>query len=200
MTTRVLFFSGELEMEGLLTLNRTDKGAIIAHPHPLYGGDMYNPVVQAISEAYEEKGFSTLRFNFRGVGASQGHYDDGVGEAIDIESAVAFIRSKGISHVDLAGYSFGAWVIAKVPPDPSRTGRVIFVSPPVAFMDMPASLKIPNLHLVVTGDEDDIAPPNLIKQRLPHWHPDARLEILNGTDHFYGYATDTLRKTLLMNI
>ena len=161
---------------------------------------MFNPVVQTISEAYEEKGFSTLRFNFRGVGASQGHFDDGIGEAIDIESALAFIRSEGASRMDLAGYSFGAWVISKVPALPSGMGRVIMVSPPVAFMDMPKSLVMPNLFLVITGAMDDIAPPDLIEKRLSHWQPDARLEILKGTDHFYGVAADALREALLKNI
>lgn len=200
MVTKVTFSSGDLELEGLLTQPQPDRGVIITHPHPLYGGNMYNPVVQTISEAYEERGFSTLRFNFRGVGASQGRYDNGTGEAADIESAAAFIRSRGISRVDLAGYSFGAWVISKLRADPSRTGRIILVSPPAAFMDMPDFIKIPNLHLVITGDRDDIAPPNLIEKRLALWQPSARLEILKGADHFYSYSMDALRETLLKNI
>lgn len=200
MSTTVTFHCGDLLLEGVLTLTETDKGAVITHPHPLYGGNMHNPVVETIAQAYEETGYSTLRFNFRGVGASQGSYDDGIGETADIHAAVDFLRSKGVRRVDLAGYSFGTWVIAKVPPDPSWMGRVIMVSPPVAFMDMPASLRLPNLHFVVTGDMDDIAPPDLIQKRLPHWQPEARLEVLKGVDHFYGHATKPLRETLLANL
>lgn len=157
---------------------------------------MFNPVVETIAESYEGKGFSTLRFNFRGVGGSEGSYDDGRGEATDVLAAVSFLREKGINCIDLAGYSFGSWVISKVPTDPSWTGRIVMISPPVAFMDMPTSLRLPNLHLVVTGELDDIAPPDIVGKRLPDWNRVARLEIITGVDHFYGRGLGKLRAIL----
>lgn len=186
MATRVTFSADGVGLEGMLNLMETDRGAVVTHPHPLYGGNMFNPVVETIAQVYERKGYSTLRFNFRGVGGSQGSYDDGRGEVSDVLAAVSFLMEKGIRHIDLAGYSFGTWVIAKVPMDSSWSGRIVMISPPVAFMDMPASLRLPNLHLVVTGDMDDIAPPDIVQKRLPAWNGAARLEIIRGADHFYG--------------
>ncbi|MDP4978699.1 MAG: alpha/beta hydrolase, partial [Desulfobacterales bacterium] len=72
--------SGDLELEGLFESGRTTRGVVITHPHPLYGGNMYNPVVDAIRRAYRLKGVATLRFNFRGTGESEGQHDNGVGE------------------------------------------------------------------------------------------------------------------------
>nr|MCU0539985.1 alpha/beta hydrolase [Desulfobacterales bacterium] len=66
------------------------QGVVVTHPHPLYGGDMDNPVVLAVCRAFRRKGFSTLRFNFRGVGGSGGHHDRGVGECDDVRAAGAF--------------------------------------------------------------------------------------------------------------
>jgi len=71
-------------IEGRLGREAPDKGVVITHPHPLYGGDMDNPVVKAIAKAFQQKGYTTLRFNFRGVGGSQGSYADGIGEMDDV--------------------------------------------------------------------------------------------------------------------
>jgi uncharacterized protein len=196
MTTRIRFSSDGVELEGILNLKETDRGAVVTHPHPLYGGNMFNPVVETIADAYTQKGYSTLRFNFRGVGGSHGSYDDGLGEVTDVLAAVLFLADKGIRCIDLAGYSFGTWVIAKVPMEPSWRGRIVMISPPVAFMDMPASLRLPNLHLVVTGDMDDIAPPDIVKMRLLAWNVGARLEIIKGADHFYGHELGELQEIL----
>jgi uncharacterized protein len=196
MLERVRFSSGGVELEGMLNLKEMDKGAVVTHPHPLYGGNMYHPVVEVIADAYARKGYSTLRFNFRGVAGSQGSYDDGRGEVSDILAAKSLLMEKGIRHIDLAGYSFGSWVIAKVPQSTSWEGRIVMVSPPVAFMDMPASLRLDNLYLVVTGDMDDIAPPDIVERRLSGWSETARLEIIKGADHFYGHQMDRLKKIL----
>jgi uncharacterized protein len=196
MTTQVKFSADGVVLEGVLNLKETDRAAVVAHPHPLYGGNMFNPVVEAIAESYEGKGFTTLRFNFRGVGGSEGSYDDGRGEVSDVLGAVSFLVEKGIDRIDLAGYSFGTWVIAKVPIDPAWTGRIVMISPPVAFMDMPSSLRLPNLHLVVTGEMDDIAPPGMVQKRLSDWNGAARLEIIAGADHFYGREVGKLQEIL----
>ncbi|MFH0725489.1 MAG: alpha/beta hydrolase [Pseudomonadota bacterium] len=196
MTSRVSFSAGGVALEGMLNLKGMDRAAVVAHPHPLYGGNMFNPVVEAIAESYERKGFSTLRFNFRGVGGSEGSYDDGRGEVADVLAAVSFLTERGIERIDLAGYSFGTWVISKVPMDPSWTGQIVMISPPVAFMDMPSSLRLPNLYLVVTGEMDDIAPPDRVRKRLTDWNGIARMEIITGADHFYGRGFGKLREIL----
>lgn len=196
MTTRCSFFSDGIELEGISDLIGTDKGVVITHPHPLYGGDMYNPVVNTIAEAYALQGYSTLRFNFRGVGGSGGSYDDGRGEVLDVLAGVSYLKEKGIGCIDLAGYSFGTWVIARTPTDLSWLKKIVMVSPPVAFMDMPVSLRLPGLHLVVSGDMDDIAPAELIRKRLPNWNAAATLEVIKDADHFYGAELGRLQEII----
>ena len=102
--------SGGLIIEGLLDRVPGVKGAVVTHPHPLYGGNMYNPVVNAIASAYRDKGYSTLRINFRGVGESGGKHANGIGEQEDVISALEYLKDLGITDTDLAGYSFGTFV------------------------------------------------------------------------------------------
>ena len=112
MAERITFLSEEYEIEGLLNQRDEKKGVVVTHPHPLYGGDMNNMVVESIVHVYYMKGYSTLKFNFRGVGRSQGTYDNGLGEQKDVLSALSFLADMGMERIDLAGYSFGAWVNA----------------------------------------------------------------------------------------
>jgi alpha/beta superfamily hydrolase len=185
MAERLRFRSGDLTLEGILDLRPGKKGVVVTHPHPLYGGDMENMVVELIAEAYRSKGFSTLRFNFRGVGASDGQYSEGIGEADDVRAAAAFLKEKGTGEIHLAGYSFGAWVNASAARVNPSFGKTIMVSPPVAFMDFGPGWPIENLELVVTGSLDEIAPPSGIEKHLPIWNPSASFEIVEGADHFY---------------
>jgi len=112
MEESISFLSESYQLEGLLDKSSIDNGVVITHPHPLYGGDMNNFIVDLIVRAYQKKGFTTLRFNFRGTGKSQGNYDDGTGEQEDVRAAIATLSKMDIKKIDLAGYSFGAWVNA----------------------------------------------------------------------------------------
>ncbi|RLJ02607.1 MAG: alpha/beta hydrolase, partial [Candidatus Aenigmatarchaeota archaeon] len=109
---KVFFQAGDVKIEGMLYNAPGEKGAVVTHPHPLYGGDMHNNVVETVVQAYREKGYATLRFNFRGVGRSTGSYDEGIGEQEDVRAALAYLTGTGKTSIDLAGYSFGAWVNA----------------------------------------------------------------------------------------
>jgi uncharacterized protein len=109
---RIQFQAGPYLLEGLFSRGRTGKGAVITHPHPLYGGDMANYVVEAAVRVLQNSGLATLRFNFRGVGASHGRYENGLGEREDVRAALAWLRDQGVSRTHLYGYSFGAWVNA----------------------------------------------------------------------------------------
>src|SRR5260221_12409425 len=110
----VSFRSGDLTLEGLLANpGRGAAAAVVCHPHPMYGGSMYNNVVDAMLAAMWQLGYATLRFNFRGVGASEGEHDGGIGEDDDAASAIAFLRSQpGVRKGEavMAGYSFRATV------------------------------------------------------------------------------------------
>lgn len=181
----VCFRAGGIDLEGLMESGSTESGAVITHPHPLYGGDMNNHVVAIIQQAYRKKGYTTLRFNFRGIGSSQGRYDDGIGEQNDLEAAVSFLRERGLKKIALAGYSFGVWINSLASQDRGWTWPMVSVSPPVGFIDFSTIGALPGLELVVTGSRDDIAPAEAVRKILPTWNPAARFEIIDGSDHFY---------------
>lgn len=177
--------SKELRLEGLLEDRQTERGVVVTHPHPLYGGDMYNNVVQAVVEGYKRKGYSTLRFNFRGVGGSEGDYDQGKGEQDDVEAAVSFLARSGRTRIHLAGYSFGAWVNAMALERLEAVERVVMVSPPVNFLDFSGVAASPKIRLIIAGSRDAFASMGTIEALLPGWNKDARLEGIQGADHFY---------------
>ena len=131
----IVFESGGLKLEGLLGRAKDGPGVVVTHPHPQYGGTMHNNIVESLVKAYGKAGYNTLRFNFRGVGRSEGHYDEGVGEQEDVRAAVGYLRDPGMTSVDLAGYSFGAWVNALGIQNLDNVDRMVMVSPPVNFMD-----------------------------------------------------------------
>jgi hypothetical protein len=195
--TPFFFPSGDLRLEGALERGSKAKGVVITHPHPLYGGDMDNPVVLALRNAYRRKGFGTLRFNFRGVGASEGRHDQGIGERRDVQAARACLAGLGMTEIDLAGYSFGAWVNAG-----ANEGfqRMVMVSPPLAFIDFGPPEPISNLGLVLTGSRDEIAPPAMIESVRARWNPSAAFEVIPGADHFYAGWLKTLEDKIAAHI
>lgn len=182
---RIFIQSEGLKIEGLLGSGPGQKAVVVTHPHPLYGGDMYNNVVEALVKAYREKGYTTLRINFRGVGQSEGDFDDGRGEQEDVRTALTYLQELEKSSIDLAGYSFGAWVNARGLKRFEQVNRVIMVSPPVNFIDFSFLDYNPKIKLVITGSVDDIGPPEMIQKMLPDWNPHIRFEIIQGADHFY---------------
>jgi alpha/beta superfamily hydrolase len=197
MEEKITFESGPCRLEGYWQAGTADKGVVVTHPHPLYGGTMDNPVVETVQRTYQKHGYATLRFNFRGVGSSQGRYDNGAGEQDDVRAAVGFVRHKAVPAIDLAGYSFGAWINAGVATD-KRTPieSMIMVSPPVGFIEFENVNAISALKLVVTGSRDDIAPADRIRELLPVWNPDTRFEVIDGCDHFYAGYLDPLQEIL----
>ncbi len=191
----------QMMLEGLFSRGNTGKGVVITHPHPLYGGDMRNMVVETIAQAFQKKGHATLRFNFRGVGRSTGAYDDGGGEQEDVFAAIDFLKGQeqGMMKIDLAGYSFGTWVIARMI-QKAVVDRVIMVSPPVAMMPFDEKISIPQLKLVVTGSRDEFATPALIESLVQQWQPQAAVEIIDGADHFFFGYTDRLGHIIQKNV
>jgi uncharacterized protein len=196
MEKSVAFSSGSYEIEGRLAEGDPARGVVITHPHPLYGGNMHNNVVAAVNRSYQKIGFTALRFNFRGVGGSRGNYDDGMGEQEDVGAAVAYLADSGIRQIDLAGYSFGAWVNALAVNGGLKIDNMIMVSPPVAFIDFKSILNLNSLKLIVTGSRDDIAPADRVEKTYPNWNPTAKFEVISGADHFYGGYIDQLEAVL----
>lgn len=188
--------SGALVLEALLDKGGRNGAVVVTHPHPLYGGNMQNNVVAAIAEAYRREGYATLRFNFRGVGQSGGSYGEGIGEQQDVEAAVNYFLERELSCIDLAGYSFGAWVNATAMKRLAGVRRLVMVSPPVNFMDFSIVEHNAKIELVIAASNDDIAPPETIKKMLRTVNPQAALKIIADTDHFYRGKTGEIRELL----
>src|SRR2546426_886126 len=180
-------------LEARLALPPTPSGGIvICHPHPLYGGDMDNPVVVRVVEVCAEFGFATLRFNFRGVGRSTGIHGGGRDEQRDIEAAVTHLREATGAGVPLAlaGYSFGATVAAQVvarqEADAVVTGLAL-IAPPVAVMGNAPFLALAAIDvplLIVAGSRDEYCPRDALEAlrgRLPH----AAVTVIDGANHFF---------------
>ena len=168
----------------------------MTHPHPLYGGDMDNDVVGTIVRTYQEKGYSTLRFNFRGVGLSEGVHDQGEGEQDDVRAAIGYFYGLGKREIDLAGYSFGAWVNARGLETYDRVRRLVMISPPVTFVDFESVKRNRKIQLVVVGSRDDFANLETIEEIVPRWNPGAALRIIRGANHFYMLKLDELKSVL----
>jgi alpha/beta superfamily hydrolase len=196
MEEKIAIQSEHHQLEGLFGQGTSDKGVVITHPHPLYGGDMHNPVVTTMMQAYQKHDYTTLRFNFRGTGNSQGAYADGLGEQEDVRAALAHLSNFGIRHLTLAGYSFGAWVNAHLTCQDNGIEAMVMVSPPAAFLDFGAIASLDFLNLIITGSRDEIAPSGLIHELIPKWNPEARFEIIEGADHFYGGYLERLKGVL----
>jgi alpha/beta superfamily hydrolase len=186
--SRITFPCGDLKLEGLLTLPEGEApgAAVVCHPHPMYGGSMYNNVVEAVLEALWRRQFATLRFNFRGVGDSEGEYDGGEGELDDVREAVAFLAGKaGVKSVVLAGYSFGASVSLRAGLTDPAVDRLVLVALPVAGMTGPSDSTSKPV-LLVSGDRDTYSPLEPLRTLAGKLGSRARLEILAGADHFFG--------------
>ena len=198
MEEKITIESGPFLLEGYWQAGTSGKAAVITHPHPLYGGTMTNPVVETIQSAYQQFGYATLRFNFRGVGRSQGRFDNGVGEKDDVRAAIASVEGMNAAAIDLAGYSFGAWVNAGVAAAKcTAIHSMLMVSPPVGFVAFENVNALKCLKLVITGSHDDIAPVDHIRDLLPTWNPEAEFEIIDGCDHFYSGHLKVLKSILI---
>jgi uncharacterized protein len=174
------------KLEGLLHLpNQTPApGIIVCHPHPLYGGDMHNNVVDAICETAVAEGIAALRFNFRGVGASEGRYDNGLGEQDDVRAAFAYLRELpevDSARVALSGYSFGAGVALQAADE--RLSALIAVSLPTSMPLKEVRVTCPALF--ISGDQDEYSDADALTRLVRGIGPNAEPKLLPGLGHFW---------------
>jgi alpha/beta superfamily hydrolase len=165
-------------------------GLVLCHPHPLYGGDLDNPVIVRAAEVAQGLGLTTLRFNFRGVGASGGTHGGGITEADDVRAALARARAAlpVTAPLGLLGYSFGAWVSARAAAKPpARLLPLCLVAPPLGMLDwteVPIGATGAMPLLIVAGTRDQYCPlPDL--ERFTARLTGARATIIEGADHFF---------------
>jgi hypothetical protein len=181
--------SGQLKLEGLIakpTGVASARGAVVCHQHPLYGGSMHNNVVEAILAALWKRDFATLRFNFRGVGASEGEHSGGLGEADDAKAALQFLLSQAGVAKDaavMAGYSFGAAIAMRVGAELENVATIAAVALPVGMSDFSFTAKSGKKIVLIAGDRDSYCPRPAIMKLAENCG--AQLRIVEGADHFF---------------
>jgi alpha/beta superfamily hydrolase len=189
---RVTFKSGDLTLEGMIAHPGgpgPHRAAVVCHPHPLYGGSMYNNVVEAALEALHAHGFATLRFNFRGAGQSEGEFDNGHGESDDAVAAVRFLTAqKGMrgGGAVLGGYSFGAMMAVRAAASLAEVGAIVAVALPLGMIDPVALGTITKPIVLLAGDQDSYCPANHLAALAERLGPSAQLKLIAGADHFFG--------------
>ncbi|MBJ2142365.1 alpha/beta fold hydrolase [Delftia acidovorans] len=174
--------------------------AIIAHPHPLFGGTMDNKVVQTLARAFVQCGYTAVRFNFRGVGASAGEHDAGVGEAQDMLSVVRQVAPEG--PIALAGFSFGAFVTSHVLAELWNEGRVekaVLVGTAASrFTVAPVPPEAHDRTLVVHGEADDTVPLSaVIDWARPQILP---VTVVPGGGHFFHGQLPLLKSLVVRHL
>lgn len=172
---------------------------VICHPHPRHGGTMTNKVVTTLARTAHDCGVATLRFNFRGVGASAGEFDDGRGETQDALSAVAYGRQLWPAATCwLAGFSFGGCVAlrASTTRGAGRIGKLLTVAPALERLyESPSQIQVPRCPwLVIQGEDDDVVDPGLTALWVQSLNPAPQLLLLPGTGHYFHGALNTLQE------
>lgn len=174
--------------------------AIVLHPHPLHGGNMNNRVVFIMFNTFVERGFSVLRFNFRGVGRSQGAFDNGVGELSDAAYAFDWMQqfNSNSPFCWIGGYSFGALISMQLMMRRPEIEGFVSISPPAGTEDFSFLAPCPSSGLIIHGDTDAHIPLDAVKklaQKLDgQKNISVNLSIVKGADHFYKDNMDNLSK------
>ena len=172
--------------------------ALMLHPHPQHGGTMSNPVVRRLDEAFKSRGFSTLRFNFRGVGKSQGIFDRGEGELSDAAAALDWLQgyNPNANACWVAGFSFGAWIGMQLLMRRPEIDSFIIVAPPADLFDFGFLAPCPASGLIIQGDRDQLVSADAVQRlatKLSHQR-DIRVvhQVIQGADHFFHNHLDAL--------
>jgi len=193
----IQFKSAELNLEGCIVLPHTPKecpGVVLCHPHPLYGGNMDNNVIMAVSGALAERGIAALRFNFRGVGSSEGSYGGGIGEEADALAALSYLAGReGIdaSRLGLMGYSFGGMVALSSGLQSNLVKAMAGVSPVITEGLLREGTKP---TLIIYGTDDDVVIPSTILKEVNNMPPGS-VEPFDGADHFWwGHEKEAAEK------
>jgi len=205
----VFFPSRGFQLEGLLNVQEAfsfRRGLVCCHPHPEYGGDMHNAVVAAAVEAGSSEGYSTLRFNSRGVGRSGGSYEEGIGEREDVAAAVGYLatrladcnpsRQGSGDRFTLMGYSFGAWVGLPVAVEDERITAMVAVAPPLGLYDFGFLKGCRKPKMMIVGEKDMFCPVSLLESWYRGLEEPKELKIIKDADHFFFSHHSILVQTL----
>lgn len=172
--------------------------AIILHPHPQFGGTMNNQIVYSLFYTFVGRGFSVLRFNFRGVGRSQGLFDQGPGELSDAATALDWLQlnNPDAKSCWIAGVSFGAWISMQLLMRRPEIDGFISVAPPANLYDFSFLAPCPSSGLMVNGDRDRVVPPSAVKALVDKLKTQKGIvvshEVVPGANHFFEDKIDDL--------
>lgn len=172
--------------------------ALVLHPHPLHGGTMNNRVSYSLYQRFQAMGFSVLRFNYRGVGRSQGRYDGGIGEVSDACSGLDFLQAvnPNASMLWVAGYSFGAYVGMQVLMRRPEMGGFISISAPASHYDFGFLAPCPSSGMIIQGSADKIVPLDSVQKLVTKLNHQKGIKIdhriIDKADHFFSNHIDEL--------
>ncbi len=165
--------------------------ALILHPDPLFGGTMNNKVVYTLFSCFKDLGFSVLRFNFRGVGRSQGQFDNGIGELSDATIALDWLQNMNpdAKQCWIAGYSFGSWIALQLLMRRPDINNFIAVTPPANEKDFSFLAPCPTSGLIIQGGRDEIVNPYMVEVMARRLNQQRHVEIdfamIEDGDHMY---------------
>jgi uncharacterized protein len=180
-------------LEGRYAPPKTDNApiALILHPHPKAGGHMNNPVAVQLYHLFMKRGFATLRFNFRGVGKSQGEFDSGIGELADAASALDWLQATNptASQCWVAGYQFGAWIGMQLLMRRPETDGFVSVSPPTNIQDFSFLAPCPASGLILHGGADAVTTPTEVERVVAKLRTQKGIsiayELVDGANHYW---------------
>lgn len=176
--------------------------AVVLHPHPLYGGTMNNKVTYQIFQSFVKQGFSVLRFNFRGVGRSQGKFDEGVGELTDAATALDWIQLQNPNAATcwIGGFSFGAWIAMQLLMRRPEIEGFVSVSPPANMYDFSFLSPCPSSGIIVQGDRDDVVQEEAVSKLAGKLATQkggrVQYHTVAGADHYFRNQMSDLERTL----
>jgi hypothetical protein len=176
--------------------------ALALHPHPRYGGTMNNKIVYNLYQSFVERGFAALRFNFRGVGRSQGSYDGGIGELSDAASALDWMQSinPNARYCWIGGYSFGAWISMQLLMRRPEIAGFISISPPANNFDFTFLAPCPASGLIIHGSRDETVPEADAAALAERLQAQRGIAIdyrkIPGASHFYESKLERLSKEI----
>ena len=199
--TAIAFTSKKLSLEGVLTTPSGTSGpspaVVVCHPHPLLGGDMDNTVVTTISRAADRAGIATLRFNFRGVGSSQGIFSNGKGEQDDVKAALDLLQhwpDVDARRLALVGYSFGASVVLGGLKHYKAARALALIAPPISTVQDATVIGDRRPKLFVVGQHDAVVSPIALQRALDKVRPPVRFVEVPGADHSLLGQEDTVAR------
>jgi len=163
---------------------------VFGHPHPQYGGTMHTKAVYQAAKALGRIGCAVLRFNFRGVGTSEGRFADGSGEADDFRAGLAFMRARyPAASLWAAGFSFGSWIALTVAASDPGVSALIGVAPPVTRYDFEAVAASSTPKFFIQGERDEICPLKAMQQFYGRCEEPKELIVIDGADHLFDGKT-----------